>query len=400
MSNNPEKLYHVAQKDSRRIIGLMSGTSLDGLDIAVCQISGHGSNVSCQLEAFRTVAYNNAFREKIQSVFSKKIVALESLTLLHKWIAWQHAGFVCQSLAEWGISPGTVDLIASHGQTVYHAPLHLHQLKEYGHATLQIGDGDHLATATGIITVSDFRQKQIAGGGEGAPLAAYGDYLLYGNNNIDTVLLNIGGIANFTYIPAGASFSTIVCSDTGPGNTLMDQWVQQHHTGLMYDTDASLAKQGRIDEKLLAHLLQHPYFKMHIPKTTGPEMFSLSYLEKCIEQNNPTGILSEDVMATLNRLTGESIVQAINAATKNSKQLRILVSGGGCHNPLLMSYLKNALPNAMVQNLSETGINPDAKEAILFALLANETVAGDLSAFGKGAIGFPAISMGKISFPG
>jgi len=174
MHPNLKKLFRIASKESRLIVGLMSGTSLDGLDIALCKIGKDGLNTEFELVKFRTVSYDWDFKNQIKSVFAKRKVDLETVCLLNPWVADQHARFILNCLSKWKINPQEIDLIASHGQTIYHAPKSLHQNERYSNATLQIGDGDHLAFRTGIITISDFRQKHIAAGGEGAPLAAYG----------------------------------------------------------------------------------------------------------------------------------------------------------------------------------------------------------------------------------
>lgn len=180
----------------------MSGTSLDGLDIALCQIEGAGMQTEVKLLHFKTVSYAPSFIELIREIFSKHAVDLEQVCLLNPWVGEQHASMILQALQEWGIKPAEVDLIASHGQTIYHAPKILHGKLNYGNATLQIGDGDHIAVKTGIITLSDFRQKHIAAGGEGAPLAVYGDYFIFSKAGEDRMMLNIGGIANFTFYRA------------------------------------------------------------------------------------------------------------------------------------------------------------------------------------------------------
>ncbi|MEO7265189.1 MAG: anhydro-N-acetylmuramic acid kinase, partial [Ferruginibacter sp.] len=196
-------LYNISNKPSRTIIGLMSGTSLDGLDVVLGRVSGNGLKTNFELQEFETVPYDEDFRNEIKSIFSKKHVELEKLTLLNPWVALYHGSIINSLLKKWKINNSDIDLIASHGQTIYHAPKSLHKHEKFGNATLQIGDGDHLAKATGIITLSDFRQKNIAAGGEGAPLAVYGDYLLFADEEENRLLLNMGGIANFTFLPAG-----------------------------------------------------------------------------------------------------------------------------------------------------------------------------------------------------
>jgi anhydro-N-acetylmuramic acid kinase len=298
-------------------------------------------------------------------------------------------------LRKWNIPVAEVDLIASHGQTVYHAPQHLHQNPKFGNATLQIGDGDHLAVATGIITISDFRQKNIAAGGEGAPLAVYGDYILFGRKGEDRILLNIGGIANFTFLPG--SNEDILCTDVGPGNTMMDAFMQQQFPGKSYDKDAAISKSGIVSEDLLLALKENDFFKHSFPKTTGPELFNLDYLQKAKLQSGTRQISVEDTMATLNRFSAESIVSAIKDCIKDKMAVKILGSGGGVHNPLLMQQIREQLPGCSFVNIESIGINPDAKEAILFAVLANETICGNISSE-NGTNGIPCVSMGKISF--
>ncbi|MFZ1527434.1 MAG: anhydro-N-acetylmuramic acid kinase [Ferruginibacter sp.] len=396
MNPNIKKLYSIAGKKKRRIIGLMSGTSLDGLDIALCTTEGSGKGTKIKLEHFETKPYNDHFRRQVKKVFAKKNIDFEHLCLLNEWIATEHAALVNSCLKKWNVPNDQVDLLASHGQTVYHAPKHQHKKEGFGNATLQIGDGDHLAVKTGIITLSDFRQKHIAAGGEGAPLAAYGDYLLFSEDGQDVILLNIGGIANFTWLPAkGRLYS----SDTGPGNTLMDAWTRKNFSGYIYDENALIARKGKINETLLETLNGHPFLKMPFPKTTGPEVFSMNFLEEALAKTKTAPSKLFDIMATLNRFTSATICTALKQVIGKKKGVKIYVSGGGIYNPLLMDHIKSELKNCTVLSTSEKNIHPDAKEAVLFALLANEAVAGNPEIFETGGSGFPAVSMGKISFP-
>lgn len=399
MNKNIEKLYRVAGKPARLIVGLMSGTSVDGLDVALCRIEGHGLNTKLSLLQFETVSYDADMKAEVRSVFSKKTVDLEKLTLLNPWIAMQHAAIVNRCLIKWNIRPEDVDLIASHGQTIYHAPKSLHKQSKFSNATLQIGDGDHLAVATGIISISDFRQKHIAAGGEGAPLAVYGDYLLFGKQGEHRILLNIGGIANFTYLPADMDTSKIFSTDTGPGNTMMDAYMQQQVNGSSFDENGRTAAAGKINEPLLEELKRNSFFDQPFPKTTGPELFSLDYLAKAQTISNAGPVSNEDVMATLNRFSADTISDALKKATINCGQVSVYASGGGIHNPVLLQHIQSELPNCRFYTTADLKIDPDAKEAVLFALLANECVSGDTAAWGTGSGGMPAVSMGKISFP-
>ncbi|MBI2282380.1 MAG: anhydro-N-acetylmuramic acid kinase [Bacteroidetes bacterium] len=399
MNQNISRLCGIADKPVRMIIGLMSGTSLDGLDVALCRFAGSGPGTRIELLQFRTCPYDARFKEEIRAVFSKRHIDLEQLCLLNGWVAQQHATMILQCLDQWKIRPEEVDLIASHGQTIYHAPRLLHQRPGFGNATLQIGDGDQLAVATGIITISDFRQKHIAAGGEGAPLAVYGDYFIFSRKGENRIMLNIGGIANFTYLPGHLDAKAIFSTDTGPGNTLMDAYMQQHFQ-LPYDKDAAVASAGIIQEGLLAELLKNDFFEKGFPKTTGPELFNLSYLDHTMKKAGITKISHEDMMATLNRFSAVTIAESIRQTLKSEQSFVIYTSGGGMHNPLLMQHIQELLPAFVFHTTDALDINPDAKEALLFAVLANECVAGGNTAIGNGSNDIPSVSMGKISLPG
>ena len=394
MNQNISHLYKIAQKDERLIIGLMSGTSLDGLDIALCNFTGSGLQTEMKLIQFETVCYDEDFKREIKTIFSKKNIELQKLTLLNAWVGLQHGKMVNNFLQKWNIKSEDVDIIASHGQTIYHAPKTLHGLSTFGNATLQIGDGDHIAVTTGIITLSDFRQKNIAAGGQGAPLAVYGDFLLFSKAGEDRILLNIGGIANFTFLPGYKNSSNILCTDVGPGNTIMDAYIQQQFPGKYFDVNATVALQGKIDELLLSALKEHAFFKSDFPKTTGPEVFNLNYLMDALQKSNTKNLSTYDVMATLNKFSADMIVAAFAASIKN-KNVVVYSSGGGMRNPLLMQNIKDQLPDISFKTTDDLNINPDAKEAILFALLANEALCGGEINFGKAA---PSVSMGKVSF--
>ncbi len=403
MNQHLARLAALAQQPSRRVIGLMSGTSLDGLDVALCRFTGHGPGLGFALEHFATVPYDEDTKHRIRQVFAREQVSLEYLTLLNPWLAELHARIVLECLSEWQIEPADVDLLASHGQTVFHAPRHQHQRPDFDlNATLQLGDGDHLAVRTGLITLSDFRQKHLAGGGEGAPLAAYGDYLLLSSPDEERLLLNLGGIANFTYLPrAGHDASAAFSTDTGPGNTLLDGLVRQHRPGLAYDEDGRLAAAGRAHDGLLTALLAHPFFRAPLPKTTGPELFGSAYLTAAQATSGTEGLGLEDLLATLVELSARGVAQAVGLAFGENSCPAVYLSGGGAHNPILAAALRRQLPTApSFATTAVLGVAPDAKEAVLFAVLANEAVAGQPVSIGAGRQRVPAVGLGKISLPG
>ena len=398
MNANIAKLFHISQQPTRRIIGLMSGTSLDGLDIALCRIEGSGVASKVVLEHFATVPYSSDVKERIREVFAKTQVDFELVALLNEWIGELHAQMILDTLAGWGIAPGEVDAIASHGQTVMHAPKAQHGREPYGNATLQIGDGDHIAVRTGIITLSDFRQKHLAAGGEGAPLAVYGDYFLFGQAGQNRILLNLGGIANFTYLPASMDPQAVFVTDTGPGNTLIDRLMRHYFSGQDFDRDAAVASSGQVSPALLAALQAHAFFAQPFPRTTGPEVFNAGYVQQAQAASGTAALAPADVLATLTRFSAETIAHAIGAATRAlNGDFDVYLSGGGMHNPLLVRWIAELLP-ARYQRIDVLGVLGDAKEAVLFAVLANETLAGGQSDFGQ-RLGIPSVSMGKISLP-
>jgi anhydro-N-acetylmuramic acid kinase len=401
MNTNIESLYRIAQKPTRTIIGLMSGTSLDGLDVTLCEISGAEKETQVTLKEFKTIPYSEETKTEIRKVFAKKTIDFQHLALLNEWIGILHANLVLDCLQQWNIAPAEVDLIASHGQTVMHAPKILHQQAQFPNATLQIGDGDYIAVHTGIITISDFRQKHVAAGGEGAPLAVYGDYFLFGSEKENRIMLNLGGIGNFTFLPKNQNPEEVFVTDTGTGNTLTDAFVKLHFPDLSYDKDAQIAKKGTVNQNLLKALKNNPFFEGAFPKSTGPELFNLEYIANALSKSQTKNLSVEDTLATLTRFSAETaaegIIYAINQSGESPSNCTVYVSGGGIHNPLLMAYLKELLPCSFM-NTNDLGISADAKEAVLFAVLANETVAGGKTNFGT-IKGIPSVTMGKISFP-
>lgn len=396
MNSNIKALTRIAERRERTIVGLMSGTSLDGLDVALCKISGQGRSTSLKLSRFSTVPYTVEIKNRIRGVFAKQQVSFQQLCELNAWIGRLHGELVLRCLRKWNVKPSSVHVIASHGQTVFHSPKAITTGASID-STFQAGDGDHVAVTSGIITLSDFRQKHIAAGGEGAPLAVYGDYLLFSKKGEDRIMLNIGGIGNFTFLPGSVDASKVFVTDTGPGNTLIDQAVQKHMPGVSYDKDSNIAKSGKVNTELLQGLVADKFFQLPFPKTTGPELFNIEYLAQVIERTQTSSITLEDLLATLTRFSAETIANAIKRVVR-SRKAKIYLSGGGAHNPLMLEWIKSLLPNLEFRAMSELGISGDAKEAVLFAVLANESLAGGKLNFGRRSK-VPTVSLGKVSFP-
>ena len=394
LNRNLQQLFNIARKDEKIGIGLMSGTSLDGLDIALCRLRGNGLTTELALLNFTAIPYPEDFKKEVRQIFSLKNGGLEKVCLLNAYIGRYHGELILQALKEWDFQPDAVDFVASHGQTVYHAPKNQHLNDRYPNATLQIGDGDHLAVTTGIFTISDFRQKHIAAGGEGAPLALYGDVILGSKAGENRILLNIGGIANLTFLPASGNYNEVVCTDIGPGNTMIDAACQKYFQQ-DYDKDAKVALSGSVNDALLDALQNSPFFKLEAPKTTGPELFNMNYLEHAQVVSGTKKINPPDLITTLTEFTAWSIAEFVDQNFRQ-QHFELLLSGGGAKNLYLVKRLKELMPRIVVRKIDAIGINPDAKEAVLFALLGNEALCGEAIKIGNA----PAILMGKFSFPG
>ncbi|QJW91836.1 anhydro-N-acetylmuramic acid kinase [Spirosoma taeanense] len=397
MNQQIQQLYTIASKPERRIIGLMSGTSLDGLDVALCQISGSGPATSVTLERFATIPYTDNLKVDIRTIFARPEIEFEQLCLLNPYIGQLHAQMILNCLQEWGLEPADIDIVASHGQTVYHAPKSQHRHDKFPNATLQIGDGDHIAAITGITTFSDFRQKHVAHGGEGAPLAVYGDYFMFSKSGQNRILLNMGGIANFTYLPASQDASAVFTTDTGPGNTLLDAFARRL-LNKPYDENGQLAASGHVNSQLLDALKANLFFNAPFPKTTGPEVFNVSYVQAAQADSQTVDLSPADLMATLVQFSADTIVDAIRGIMQSGETYAVYMSGGGMHNPALTTAIQGQLPFCTFSQTNELGINGDAKEAVLFAVLANESLAGGNTSFGNRQ-GVPSVTMGKVSFP-
>lgn len=399
MNPSIKKLAAVADKPVRHIIGLMSGTSLDGLDVALCKLQGSGPDTRVELLEFDTHPYSLKLKNRLKEISSKPKVSLEEVCLMHTKLGEVHGQMILDSLKSWDNQTADIDCIASHGQTIFHAPQTQHKQADIPNTTLQIGDADHLAMKTGILTISDFRQKHTAAGGEGAPMVSLVDRILFEDKEEDRVLLNIGGIANFTWLPSAESEAAgIITTDTGPGNTLIDA-VAQEFFSKEFDEDSRIAREGSVDNRVLAALKKHEYFQQSMPRTTGPEVFNLPWVRKVLNQNKLPMPDPVDLMATLTRFSAETIVEAMQEIPSFNSSTVIYTSGGGMHNPLLMEWIRELLPGFRVSSFKEIGFDPDAKEAVLFAVLANEMLAGEGFVMDSNSADGSKINFGKISFP-
>ena len=377
MNKQLDRLLKISEKEEKYIIGLMSGTSLDGLDIALCRIKGQGRDTELHVDRFYTWEYPEELKERISSVASKEMVNQKELTILHSLLGDIVSQQILEALEKWQVAAENIDLIASHGQTVFHSPLSYNTDRS---ATFQIIDADHIAHQTGIITISDFRQKHTARGGQGAPLSAIFDEYLFRHDAENRVLLNLGGIGNFTYLPSLASDKEGISTDTGPANTLINEAMLRYFN-LPYDKGGKIAAEGIVNQELLKVMKEHEFFQRSLPKTTGPEDFNLG---KVLEGAEIEEIYSKltSLIVTLTQLSIDSIAGTIELVTQG-ESIHIYVSGGGMHNKTMMLGLREKLPNAEVHPLEKIGIEGDAKEAAMMAFFANELIMGSDYELGK-----------------
>jgi len=413
------------------VLGLMSGTSADGIDVALAGISGAAVNLNAKLLDQTSFEFPHPLRKEILRVAEQQPISAGDLSQLNFRLGGIFADSALAACRRFRVSPRRVSLIGSHGQTIFHQGLASKYFGAPTASTLQIGEGSVIAARTGITTVSDFRPADMALGGQGAPLVPYVDYLLYRHPKLGRVSLNLGGIANITVIPPDAKPSEVFAFDTGPANMLIDALVQHFTDGrLRFDKDARLARSGRINPPLLKVLLQDPYLKRKPPKSTGREYFGAAYIKKLLALGQRYQAKPNDLIHTATAFTAASVADALDRfVLPNHRIHQLIVSGGGAHNPLLFEQLSafaiaplttlpkkapaeirwatpaqgfpprtKQVPFLFVLTSSHLGMPEDAKEAFAFALLAYETFhrrpANLPSA--TGARG-PAI-LGKISY--
>ena len=352
-----------------KYIGLMSGTSLDGLDIAWCSIDGFYTSTEVKLLAYEEVPMPKDLKAKIQNACDIHGAHVDDICSLNFELGTWYGTSVRKFMEKHGIDPQDVDAICSHGQTVYHIP--------EGHdglvrSTLQLGEPAVIAWLTGCRVISDFRSMDMAAGGEGAPLVPYADYLLYRIETSLRVLLNIGGISNVTFLNKGCREEDVIAFDTGPGNMMIDE-TMRHFFGKEYDSDGKTGRSGKCIEALLEELKGDSYITTVPPKSTGRERFGKQRVEKLLEEYPHEE--GKDVVCTLTHFTAWSVAENIHRfLEKNGNIDELIVSGGGAHNGFLLELLQQYMQHGSVLSQEDLGYSSDAKEAICFALLGNETL--------------------------
>lgn len=358
-----------------RVLGMISGTSVDAIDVALCEFAPDSETSPAGLTVRLLVQAEQPFppqlRTRVLSLFETGQARLADLTELNFDLGEAFAAAALRTLESSGLAPNELDLVASHGQTIWH-------LMEPGRtpSTWQMGEAAVLSRRLGVTVASNFRVADVAAGGQGAPLVSLLDVLLFGSADVTRAVQNIGGIANVTFLPAGLGVEGAYAFDTGPGNALMDYTTRVLTAGAQnYDKDGAMASRGTPDSAMLSEALAHPYFSLPPPKTTGREMFGDPYAALLIEKAERRGLAPEDILATFAALTAQSIARAYRDFGP-SRVDELVLSGGGACNPVLVECLRSELPGLRVRQTEEFGLPGAIKEALAFALLGHECLYG------------------------
>src|SRR6266849_660329 len=357
------------------VLGMMSGTSADGIDVALARISGAPPHLNAKLLGHASVKFPSALRMEILRVAEQHPITAGALSQLNFRLGELFAEAAIAACHKFRVAPRRISLIGSHGQTIFHQGNPASFLGRPTASTLQIGEPSIIAARTGITTVGDFRPADISLGGQGAPLVPYVDYLLYRHPKLGRVSLNLGGIANIAVLPRACKPQRVFAFDTGPANMLIDALVSHFTRGRQrFDKNARLASQGRSIPALLDEVLRDPYLKLAPPKSTGREYYGNAYLKKLLALGRRHRAKPNDLIRAATIFTALSVVDSLNRFVLHKTRIQqLIVSGGGARNPLILAQLSAALPGIEVLLSSSMGIPVDAKEAFAFALLAYET---------------------------
>ncbi|HTZ75807.1 MAG TPA: anhydro-N-acetylmuramic acid kinase [Candidatus Aquilonibacter sp.] len=386
-----------------RVIGMMSGTSADGIDAALVRLEGAPPELKMIFEGHKHFEFRGPVREAILRLANGEPTTTAEISQLNFAVGGEFAQAVLTACEEWRLSLGKIDLIGSHGQTIYHQaePTRCLGIASVN-STLQIGEPGVIAAQTGIPVVADFRPTDMAVGGQGAPLVPFVDYLLYRSKHVGRVALNIGGIANVTVIPANATHADVFAFDTGPGNMIIDALVEVITEGREhYDKDAQIAMAGKTIPGLLDRFMRDHYFQKKPPKTAGREQFGKATAERMLAWGKEHGAQSADLVRTATVLTAMTIANAFQRFILPRAHVReMIVAGGGTYNPLIMAQLAASLPGIeFIPSRELGGVPEDAKEAFAFAVLAYEAWHGRINNLPAATGALRPVIMGKIVRP-
>ena len=425
------ELLRLQHKNPKKVIGLMSGTSSDGIDACLMEISGNGIHTKINVLAFETYSYDKPTRTAILDTCNPETGTVDKVCQLNFHLGKLFANAAKSIANKVHISIKDIDLIGSHGQTIYHLPdqatikktevrsqkpeagsnesnkylintnTFKREMWDLPHiwSTLQIGEPSVIAQETGVTTVADFRPRDMAAGGQGAPLVPYVDFILFRDKEKGRALQNIGGIANVTILPKNCSINDVIAFDTGPGNMIIDRITELVTNNMQhFDEGGKLAERGKIHDSLLAALLAHPYLSRPPPKTTGREEFGISFADNLCNDARHSEINDLDILTTVTAFTAHTIADSYKQWILSKHHLsEIVLSGGGSHNNTLLKFLRQYLePTIQIHSIDKFGISPNAKEAIAFAILANEAISGNPNNIPSATGAREAVIMGKF----
>ncbi len=381
-----------------RVLGMMSGTSADGIDVALVRISGAPPAIAAKFEGHHHVRFPAPVRDAILRLANGAPTTTSEISQLNFLLGEEFARAAIAACKKWRVALRQISLIGSHGQTIFHQGVAAGFLGRRVASTFQIGEPSIIAERTGVTTIGDFRPADMAAGGQGAPLVPFVDYLLYRDARIGRVALNVGGIANLTVIPAGARPGQLFAFDIGPGNMVIDAIVEIATRGRVhYDRDARLAIGGKLLPGLLSTMLKEPYLRKRPPKTAGREQFGRAFAEKILGWGKRHRASADDLVRTATVFTSLSIADALRRfVLPRARVDELIVAGGGAHNPLLMAQLAASLPEIEIVPASEFGIPAEAKEAFAFAVLAYESYHGRANTLPSATGARHSAVMGKL----
>lgn len=392
---------HLQAKKTRRIVGLMSGTSVDGIDAALVEVTGDPLRGNVKLCAFENKPYPDPVKIKIMQLFHTKEANVEQVGYMNFLLGELYGEAVLSVVEKAGLTMSDIDFVGSHGQTIYHHPEACTGDGYHFGYTVQIGEGAVIAARTGVPCVSDFRVADMAEGGQGAPLVPFTEYLLYRKEKQTVLLQNIGGIGNITVLPAGGSIEEVYAFDTGPGNMIIDGLVSRFTFGSQtFDEGGKIARAGVVNIELLSEMCSNRYFSLEPPKSTGRELFGEEYCTSLYNRIRERKIRMEDAIATVTEFTAWSIEDAYKRFIQSKNPAdQLIIGGGGSYNKTLVNMIRKHMQPLGVQVLiqEEIGLSSDAKEAVAFALLADCTMAGQVNNIPSVTGAKKSVIMGKIS---
>ena len=375
-------------------VGLMSGTSLDGVDVVLCDITGEDEDTQVKQLKFKTYEIPEYLRDKIRKCCSRDLVPVELICSLNFELGQLFAESVKKLCKESSVNLEDIAFIASHGQTIFHIPK---AFSDYIPSTLQIGEAAIIANECRTTVISNFRVMDMAVGGEGAPLVPYSEYVLYADENQAVALQNIGGIGNVTFLPKKGDFTKVIAFDTGPGNMMIDAAVQRLY-GEKFDKNGKYASKGKLIPLLAEELKKHPYFALDIPKTTGREMFGEHYTYELLEKYQD--YTKNDIIFTLTWFTAYSIAYHYKKYFIHHHNLdKCIIAGGGAYNECLINLIKRELPEIEILIQEDLGYSSEAKEAIAFVILGNQTYHMRPSNVPSATGARKSVILGQITYP-